>query len=133
MSTTLPAYSSMIEGRVRRSCGSVERHTAQSHPKVGTPIDVPLPSTVKVAFIFSVLTSGRSGRGSRLRRTRDGVRYLHIGHAQFVQTILQEILFDRRQVAFGLLRNQTQGIDGLARANDIDTRLFVLLPHQSEL
>src|SRR5580658_966161 len=52
MSTTLPSYSSMMDGRVLRSCGSLEWHTAQSHPSVGTPIDVPLPSTVKVAFIF---------------------------------------------------------------------------------
>src|ERR1700736_1905938 len=52
MRTTLPPYSSMIEGRVRRSWGSLEWQTAQSHPRVGTPIDVPLPSTVKVAFIF---------------------------------------------------------------------------------
>jgi hypothetical protein len=41
----------MMEGRVRRSWGSLERQTAQSHPRVGTPIDVPLPRTVKVAFI----------------------------------------------------------------------------------
>jgi hypothetical protein len=41
-----------MEGRVRRSRGSLEWHTAQSHPSVGTPIDVPLPSTVSVAFIF---------------------------------------------------------------------------------
>ena len=51
MSTTLPAYSSMIEGRVRRSCGSLEWQTAQSQPSVGTPMDVPLPSTVSVAFM----------------------------------------------------------------------------------
>ena len=51
MSTTLPSYSSMIEGRVRRSRGSVEWQTAQSHPSVGTPIEVPLPNTVNVAFI----------------------------------------------------------------------------------
>ena len=36
----------------RGSRGSVERHTAQSHPSVGTPMEVPLPSTVRVAFIF---------------------------------------------------------------------------------
>jgi hypothetical protein len=36
---------------VRRSRGSGERQTAQSQPIVGTPIDVPLPNTVKVACI----------------------------------------------------------------------------------
>ena len=39
------------EGRVRRSCGSEEWQTAQSQPMVGTPIDVPLPSTVSLAFM----------------------------------------------------------------------------------
>jgi len=47
----------MIEGRVLRSWGSGEWQTAQAHPKVGTPMDVPLPSTVKVAFIFLFSTS----------------------------------------------------------------------------
>src|SRR4051812_35157513 len=51
MSTTLPPYSIITEGRVRRSWGSVERQTAQLHPSVGTPIEVPLPNTVRVAFI----------------------------------------------------------------------------------
>jgi hypothetical protein len=36
---------------VRRSCGSFEWQTAQSQPSVGTPIDVPLPSTVSLAFM----------------------------------------------------------------------------------
>jgi hypothetical protein len=39
-------YANKIEGRVRLSCGSVESHTAQWHPSVGTPMDVPEPSTV---------------------------------------------------------------------------------------
>jgi len=51
MSTVLPPNSTKIEGRVRRSCGSEEWHTAQSQPTVGTPMDVPLPRTVSVAFI----------------------------------------------------------------------------------
>jgi hypothetical protein len=42
----------MMEGRVRLSRGSLEWQTAQSHPNVGTPMDVPLPNTVNVAFIF---------------------------------------------------------------------------------
>jgi len=34
---------SSTEGRSRRSRGSAEVHTAQSHPSVGTPIEVPSP------------------------------------------------------------------------------------------
>ena len=43
-----------IDGRVRRSRGSVDRHTAQSQPMAGTPLDVPVPSIVT-----------RNGRGAR--------------------------------------------------------------------
>ena len=46
-----PSYSTSTEGRVRWSCGSEEWQTRQSHPMVGTPIEVPLPSTVSAAFI----------------------------------------------------------------------------------
>ena len=35
-----------IDGRVRRSRGSVDRQTAQSQPIIGTPCDVPVPRTV---------------------------------------------------------------------------------------
>src|SRR5260370_36360163 len=52
MRTILPAYSIITEGRVRRSCGSLDRQTAQSQPSVGTPMDVPLPNTVSVAFML---------------------------------------------------------------------------------
>ena len=41
-----PSSSIRIDGRVRRSRGSVDRQTAQSQPIAGTPCDVPLPSTV---------------------------------------------------------------------------------------
>src|SRR5438477_7213317 len=105
MSTTLPSYSIMMEGRVRRSRGSVERQTAQSHPNVGTPMDVPLPSTVNVAFMFSLLSSvssaAGSGGGAWLRRPRECVGHLYVGHAQFVKAVLQESFFGRREVAFG--------------------------------
>src|SRR5882724_9672348 len=53
MSTLFPPYSISTEGRVRRSRGSDDRQTAQSQPIVGTPMDVPLPRTVSVAFIVS--------------------------------------------------------------------------------
>src|SRR6202171_1658853 len=34
------------EGRSLLSCGSFDLHTRQGHPSVGTPMDVPEPSTV---------------------------------------------------------------------------------------
>ena len=51
MTTVRPSHCTMTEGRVRRSWGSAEVQTRQSQPMVGTPIEVPLPSTVSVAFI----------------------------------------------------------------------------------
>ena len=49
----MPAYSTSIDGRVRRSRGSDEWQTAQVQPIVGTPMEVPLPSTVSVASILN--------------------------------------------------------------------------------
>jgi hypothetical protein len=40
-----------VDGRLRRSRGSVDRHTAQVQPIIGTPCDVPLPRTMTRAFI----------------------------------------------------------------------------------
>src|SRR5271169_4678661 len=142
MSTTLPAYSIITEGRVRRSCGSLEWQTTQSQPRVGTPMDVPLPSTVSVALMsesscFDVCADPSSSTGSSgssgLGRTRQSVRDLYIGHAYFVKAVLQKVLFGRSQVALGFVRQQGQSIDGLARADDVQARLLPLLVHQSQL
>jgi len=35
-----------MDGRIRRSRGSVERQTAHSQAIIGTPCDVPVPSSV---------------------------------------------------------------------------------------
>jgi hypothetical protein len=40
-----------MEGRVLWSRGSLDVQTRQVQPMVGTPIEVPLPSTVRTAFI----------------------------------------------------------------------------------
>src|ERR1700691_4068096 len=135
MSTTLPAYSIITEGRVRRSRRSAEWHTAQSQPRVGTPIEVPLPRTVSVAFIFRPVRSSSAGsRGnSRLWRTRQSIRHFYIRHAHFVEAVLQEVLLGRSQVAFGFFCDQRQRIDGLPRSNNIEARLLALLVHQSQL
>src|SRR5215831_1437169 len=78
-------------------------------------------------------SSRRSSRGPRLRRTRECVRYLHICHAQFVQTVLEKVLFRGREIAFRLFREQAKSIDGLSCADDIHLRLFALTPHQAHL
>src|SRR5579863_1194451 len=98
--TLRPPYSINTDGRVRRSRGSLEWHTAQSQPIVGTPIEVPLPSTVSVAFILS------SG-GDLLRAFRNRVGHFHVRHAHFVKRVLQEIFFFGSEIAFGFLADHS--------------------------
>src|SRR5512146_1202482 len=131
MSTVRPPYSTSTEGRVRWSRGSGELHTAQVHPIVGTPMDVPLPSTVSVAFI--AWSSSLGGGLRRLRPTADGVGHFHVGHAQLVQAVLDEMLFRGGQIALGLLREQFDGVNGLARANDVHLSAPAFFAQQTEL
>src|ERR1700722_90473 len=46
ISTRWPAQVTAIEGRVRRSRGSLDVQTRQVQPSVGTPMEVPLPRMV---------------------------------------------------------------------------------------
>src|SRR5258708_18407842 len=133
MTTTLPAYSIITEGRVRRSCGSLEWQTAQSQPSVGTPMDVPLPSTVRVAFTREPFCSSSAGTrgGSGLRRTRQRIRHFHLSHAHLVKTVLQKGLFRGRQVALGFFRQKRERVNGLPRSDDVEPGLLTLLMHQS--
>src|ERR1700686_3543161 len=72
ISTERPSYSTKTEGRKRRSCESAEVHTRQLHPMVGTPIDVPLPSTVRMAFISWLLLLIAGRHNSRWHSSRPG-------------------------------------------------------------
>src|SRR5882757_1072701 len=109
MSTVWPSYSTRIDGRVRRSCGSTEVHTRQLHPMVGTPIEVPLPSTVRIAFIFWLLLLIAWWHGSGRHCSRPGgggchrVGDLDPGHPQFKEHILQQCFFAVAEIALGLL------------------------------
>src|ERR1700724_2562015 len=46
MTTLWLLNASKMDGRVRLSCGSADSQTAQWHASVGTPMEVPDPSTV---------------------------------------------------------------------------------------
>src|SRR5258708_36396954 len=147
MRTILPAYSISTEGRVRGSCGSLDRQTAQPQPSVGTPIDVPLPNTVSLAFMLPALIRGPSwvaansgssssagSRGSpRLRRTRQRVGHFHVGHAKLVEAVLQESFFRRGHVAFRLFRQQRKRVYGQAGADEVTSWLAALLVPQYHL
>lgn len=64
---------------------------------------------------------------------RERVGHFHVGHPQFVKTVLQKSLFFRSQIAFGFLGDHAECVDGLSRADQIDARLSALLMHHSEL
>ena len=135
MSTRWPSHVTVAEGRIRRSRGSVEVQTRQSHPSVGTPIEVPLPRIVRTACItlpqrLSVaLCNVRSSKAYlplggvySLRSNRIGEFEEH--HSQIEESILQQTGFPFREVAFGLIGENSQDIDILACADDIHSGLF---------
>src|SRR5437868_8798971 len=104
ITTQRPSNSTITEGRVRRSLGSAEWQTTQSQPSVGTPIDVPLPSTVKVAFMTALSLCRAAGSGRfRRRAARYGFGQLNVSHAQLEEDISQRFLFGVAQVALGLI------------------------------
>jgi hypothetical protein len=65
---------------------------------------------------------GTCNRARRLRRTRERVGHFHVRHAQFIEAVLQESLLFRSEIALGFFRDHTQRVDGLPRADDVDSR-----------
>ena len=96
------------DGLSRRSCGSGDVHTAHVHPKVGTPMEVPVPRNVSSPSIEASALLG--GRGRRRRHTlhRDHVRQFEKCHPDIEQHRLQRALLDIGQIALGLLREHAQ-------------------------
>src|SRR5688572_15077262 len=89
-----------IEGRVRRSWGSLDVQTAQAQPIIGTPCEVPVPRRVTLRF----------------NNALSGARYLDEPHAQFVQHLLEHLALLGSQIAAGLLIEQRQYLDHLRGA-----------------
>src|SRR5262249_60949044 len=61
MTTFWPSRDRRMEGRRRLSCGSVEPQTRQGQPSVGTPMEVPEPSTVIFSGVFRIAASRLKG------------------------------------------------------------------------
>jgi hypothetical protein len=104
--TPSASHSTATDGRMRVSRGSWDVQTRQLQPRVGTPIDVPLPRKMRLAFVREgrrrLLTNGRLA--CRVVGARgDGVGDLHEHHAQLEQGILQQPLFLIGEVTLGLL------------------------------
>src|SRR5579862_5748863 len=103
--------SSRMDGRMRLSCGSVERHTAQSQAIAGTPCDVPVPSRVT----RMQEASGCSGLNDPRRAALD----LDVAHPQFEQDLLDDLALLRRQIAARLVLEQRENLNHLPRAGQI--------------
>src|SRR5437660_11661917 len=57
----LPSFSTAIDGRNRRFFGFSDMQTAHPQPIIGTPCDVPLPSTVtRMRIVYPVRAEGTS-------------------------------------------------------------------------
>src|SRR6267143_392759 len=128
------------EGRSLLSCGSFDLHTRQGHPSVGTPMDVPEPSTVIFSGAEGMVKAFepnlhaepgqtarrflRAGLGLGFRGFgRNSLVDLQKGHLQLAEEIQEQGVFFRREIAFGLLVQSIQHVDQLARGLGIDHRL----------
>ena len=102
MTTLRPFRASKIEGRRRLSCGSVELQTRQGQPSVGTPMEVPEPSTVIFSGALDILkelekstqvveprraSSARFGFGLCCRLSRHGLVDLHVRQLEFAEQV----------------------------------------------
>src|SRR5437868_1506003 len=149
ITTCCPFRERRTEVRMRLSRGSLEVHTAQRQPMVGTPMEVPEPRTVRrnlpvyngvvcdeFADIFPVLRlHSRCDRPTislafcfcRLPGLRclGGQRlvHFHVSHLQFSQKVQQQRVFFRSEIAFGLFPHRIQHINQFAGCVRINHRL----------
>src|SRR5438445_10048545 len=98
-----PAISMRIDGRVRRSRGSVERHTAQSQPIIGTPCDVPVPSSVIL----------------RLNDAFAAALGLDEPEAKLVEDLFEQLPLVVGEIAAGFLVEQLEDLDHLCGAVEV--------------
>src|SRR6201984_762934 len=77
--TFWPYRESRTDVRMRLSRGSLEVQTAQWQPMVGTPMDVPEPSTVNCNAVPEVPDEGEWKVFADMTRMRNAARYLMDG------------------------------------------------------
>src|SRR5215471_18777950 len=92
-----------MEGRVRRSRGSLEWQTAQSHPIIGTPWDVPVPRRVILRFNDPLAAALR----------------LDVPEAQLVEYLLEDLALLGRQIAARLHLKHLENVDHLRSAFEV--------------
>src|SRR6266446_790077 len=125
------------EGRSLLSWGSLDLQTRQGHPSVGTPMEVPDPSTVIFNGAEGMLRANDTNRYVEPGKTarcllRAGLSFgfgglgrnrlinFEIGHLQFSQKVQQQGVLLRRKIAFGLFVQGIEHVDQLARGFGID-------------
>ena len=121
--------------------------TAQSHPSVGTPMEVPVPRNVRVACMS---LSGRCWARPRLAGARtsagppgwrlsvgggasEGLGDFEEAHADFEERAVDELGLLRSEVALGFFGEDGEHVDALARAHQVDLGLLALLRGSAEL
>src|SRR5437016_5243760 len=137
ITTFWPPRAISREGRSLLSCESFDLQTRQGHPSVGTPMDVPEPSTVifsgaegMVKALGPNLHAEPGQTVARFLRAGFGLGFgglgrnrlidLQKGHLQLAQEIQEQIVFFRREIALGLLVQSVKHVDQLARGLGID-------------
>ena len=147
MTTLWPLYAMRMEGRVRRLRGSrsgetAETQTAQSQPRVGMPIEVPVPRKVSVACMRLADDAGsRPGPGCELRAgaapagggAGEGRGDFEEAHADLEERVVDELRLGRGQVALGFFGEDGEHVDALARAHQVDLGLLALVGGAAEL
>src|SRR5262245_6835986 len=99
----LVSSSIKIDGRLRRSRGSVERHTRHSQPIIGTPWEVPVPGSVTLRF----------------KNPLSATRRRHKAHSQLVKHLLEHLALFCRQVTLGFLLQQLEDVNHLRRPFEV--------------
>src|SRR3982751_5849875 len=108
-----------MEGRRRLSRSSVDVHTLQLQPMVGTPTLVPDPKTV-------IATSGIYCRFFA------GFHRLDVAEAQFGERILDQALLVHGQIALCFIREHCEQVDGVGREAVVWGGAVFVLPEVHE-
>jgi hypothetical protein len=111
-----------MDGRSRLSRGSVERHTLQLQPIIGTPCDVPVPRNRTRAGTDVTLREPQ-GDGELVEPSRDDDTRgsgepsgsPRRNASELVEELLEQLPLLGRQVAAGLQLEQQQDVDDLLR------------------
>src|SRR6266851_3918362 len=129
ITTLWPPREISREGRSLLSCGSLDLHTRQGHPSVGTPMEVPEPRTVTFSGARGMLKSveidrrTEPGRRHFLRAALslsfgglgcNGLIDFQVGHLQLAEQVQEQSVFFGSEITFGLFVQTVQHVNEFA-------------------